>query len=491
MYTKRLFIAIIILIQYTNQSPVILVLAKTKEQSTTSTSKQTKKTTINTKRKLKTRSINFFKNTQEEDLLRSLTQVGIFWGLTSGTYAILGEKIVLSTIIGPILGNLFTEPLMKIGSKFSLLFVPKLAKSSLQKVLKLQAAYLKKEPYLSESMNIFIKNTLDRYMFLIDTYNYVDHDGERAIEEVLSFPAFSKKIDIATFHDIKIFLGNYPEPVRVAVGNFVVQMLKDSEKPRISRKIEPLMIVGPPGTGKTYLAKQLGKLLGVPTQVINIGKYSNLHGAHYSAGSSEKGLLVDILLDNKALQNSFTNKIIILDEVDKLFSKDGTGAFTNHQVSYMINYLLFLLESQETSINLPRYEGASHDISQLKIILIGNHTFSEMLGKDEAQPLESRVHLIKIDQLTHEQKLNIAKDHIAKIRKDAGVKVSDIDSNIIQKIVQEDIAAGYKGVRIMLQVIEKYIRMLEKSDLIKDISSISELYFDPKVEYSNRSKNEE
>jgi len=228
------------------------------------------------------------------------------------------------------IGTLLTEPIMSIGSKFSLLFVPKLAKSSLQKVIKLQASYQKKAPYLSESMNDFMQMTLSRYTFLIDQYSYVDHMSEKAIEEVLKLPTFPKKIDRATVPAINTFLMNYPPQVRVVVANFVVQMLQESNKIHLSRKAEPLMIVGPPGTGKTYLAKELGKLLGVATHVIDLSKYSNLAGGHFSQGSTEKGVVLDILLDNLDMKNNFTNKIIIIDEVDKLFEKDGTGAFTNN-----------------------------------------------------------------------------------------------------------------------------------------------------------------
>lgn len=301
----------------------------------------------------------------------------------------------------------------------------------------------------------------------------------------MRLPIFPKKLDLTTVPAVNAFLMNYPEKVRVAVANFVVQLLQDSHKMRLSRKAEALMIVGPPGTGKTYLGKQLGKLLGVPTHVIDLSKYSNLAGSHFSQGSVDKGVVLDILLDNQDIKHNFTNKIIIIDEVDKLFQKDETGAFTNANIGQFMAYLLFILEAQATAVNLPRYEGASHDISQLKFILLGNHTLSEMLGEEKAKPLESRMHVVILDNLTQEQKLNIAKEHITKRCEDGYIEASLIDQTIIEAIVAEDTAAGHKGVRTMLQVIDKYLRMLDQGDLIKRISNIAELSFDPKKEYSS------
>ena len=113
---------------------------------------------------------------------------------------------------------------------------------------------------------------------------------------------------------------------------------------------------------------------------------------------------------------------------------------------------------------------------------------SEMLGEEKAKPLESRMNIVTLDNLTNQQKLNIANEHIAQRCAKEGIDLSMIDPTMIAAIIQEDTAADYKGVRVMLQVVDEYIRMLEHSDLIKSIANISELTFDPKKEYRSRSK---
>lgn len=245
------------------------------------------------------------------------------------------------------------------------------------------------------------------------------------------------------------------------------------------------MLVGPPGTGKTYLATQLGQLLGVPTQVIDISKYKSLNGHSFWNQDPERGILVDVLIGDQLPESNFTNKILILDEVDKLLMKDKTGAFKHNNGAEIVSFLLTLLETQETHAKLHRYNNATHDISHLKIILLGNHTFSEVLGKEEAAALESRINLVKVDDFKDAQKLNIAQQYVMKRCEEQGVKGELVDQAVIQAIVKEDTAAGYQGVRVMLQVIDQYIRILEQGALIGDIAGVLPLVFNAKAEYKS------
>jgi hypothetical protein len=438
------------------------------------------------KKKRIRRPVDPFKKEQEAELVRASAQLGVGIALTSGVYALLGEPLNLSALLGPILGNLFTGPLGDIGTKLSLLFFPKLAKANLQKGVQFKSAYQKQRVHFSKSMRGFMEVTLQQYFFLLEHYNYVDKHCERAIEEVLQFPVFPKKIDTHTIPAVKSFLQNYSERVRMAVGSFVAQMIKDSTAKRLSKKAVPLMLAGPPGTGKTYLATQLGQLLGVPTQMVDISKYDSINGHSFWGDDPERGILVDALIGGQEPGSNFTNKILILDEVDKLLMKDKTGAFKNQKGPEIISFLLTLLETQETQAKLHRYQNATHDISHLKIILIGNQTFSEVLGKEEAAALESRVNLVKFDDFKDAQKLDIAQKYVTKRCEEQKVDGNMVDPAVIQAIVKEDTAAGYQGVRVMLQVIDQYIRVLEQGALIGDIAGVPPLVFNAKEEYKSR-----
>jgi hypothetical protein len=241
------------------------------------------------KKKRISRPIDPFRKEQEAELLRTTAQLGVGIAIMSTVYTLLGEPLNLSVLLGPILAKLFTGPLGDLGNKLSLLFIPKLAKSNLQKGVQLKSAYQKQRAHFSVSMRGFMDVNLQRYFHEIEHFNYVNKPCERAIEEVLQLPLFPKKVDTRTIPALKAFLQNYPERVRIAVSSFVVQTIKDATSRKLSKKAVPLMLVGPPGTGKTHLATHLGQLLSLPTQVIDISKYKSLAGHSFWSQDPERG----------------------------------------------------------------------------------------------------------------------------------------------------------------------------------------------------------
>jgi type II secretory pathway predicted ATPase ExeA len=436
--------------------------------------------------------IDPFKKEQGRELLRASSQLGLGILLTNGIYYFIGgaEPINISMLAGPLIGNLLTKPLGNIGNKLCLLFFPSLAKPSLQKGIKLKSIYEKHKASLSNSMCGFMETSLQNYLHSIEYFDYVEKQYERAIEEVLQFPIKPKEIKQDIIPPLKSFLKNYPENVRIAVGNFIAQIIKDSKFKKLHKKGVPLMFVGPPGTGKTYLATQLGQLVGVHTQVIDISKYKAVNGHNFWMSDPERGILVDVLLGDQKSGENPANKILILDEIDKVLTKDKQGAFKHKNGPEVINFLHTLLETQETSAKLRRYNNASHDISHLKIILIANHTFSEVLGKEEAMSLESRVNVVHFDNFKDIQKLNIAHEYLTKRCEEQGINYNLVDLDIIKSIVKTDTEAGYKGVRVMLNVIEQYLRILEQGTLIGEIADVPPLVFNVKEEYNRIKQND-
>ena len=161
---------------------------------------------------------------------------------------------------------------------------------------------------------------------------------------------------------------------------------------------------GPPGVGKTSLAKcGLSKCLkdengdGRPFSMIQMGGDSNgssLHGHNYTYVGSTWGNIVQILVDTKCM-----NPIIFIDEVDKI-SKTEHGR-------EIVGILTHLLDPAQNDCFQDRYfTGIDLNLSNALFILSYND--AELIDPI----LLDRIHRIKFDSLSTDDKIVIANKHI-------------------------------------------------------------------------------
>ena len=161
---------------------------------------------------------------------------------------------------------------------------------------------------------------------------------------------------------------------------------------------------GPPGVGKTSLAKRgLSNCLkdehGVsrPFSMIQMGGDSNgstIQGHNYTYVGSTWGSIVQILMDKKCM-----NPIIFIDEVDKI-SKTEQG-------KEIIGILTHLLDpTQNDSFQDKYFNGIDMDLSKALFIL----SYNDATAIDSI--LLDRIHRVKFGSLNLEDKLIICKTHI-------------------------------------------------------------------------------
>ena len=424
-----------------------------------------------------------FKQEQLNEMFRSVTHVGVATGLIWGFHAITTSPFQLSTLLAPVVSGLATKPLESIGSSFATLFMPFLTKPQLRQALDLKKQYERRKHTLSPSMKNFIESIIDRHICSIKNWNYFNKEYENVIQEVLKFPTGPKKV-IPNVPAIKQFLTAYPLAVRQPLAEFVASVEKDAQHLTLATKRTPMMFLGPPGTGKTHLANNIGALLGLPVQVIDLSKYKNIHGSSFYNSDPEKGILVETLVGEHAGADNWSNKMLILDEIDKVLAVDKNGRFISDNGSAVYSLLLTLLEPQETAARLSRYEHATADISQLKIILLGNKTFSETMGNGEAAALESRVKIVRFEAgFDQAQKQLIVQEKMDRWCKAYGIDPSSIDPKMIDAIIAEDIHLGNKGVRILLSVVGEYLNRLSQEPLIDAIIGKDSTHFDVQKAY--------
>jgi len=242
---------------------------------------------------------------------------------------------------------------------------------------------------------------------------------------------------------------------------------------------------GPPGVGKTSLAKRgLSDCLkddkGVsrPFAMIQMGGDSNgstLHGHNYTYVGSTWGSIVQIIIDKKCM-----NPIIFIDEVDKI-SRTENG-------KEIIGILTHLLDPTQNDCFQDKYfTGIDLDLSKALFIL----SYNDVSAIDKI--LLDRVHRIKFESLSLEDKLIISKTHILpEVYKKMGLEdMIKFDDEVLKFIIDEYTCES--GVRKLKEILfeivgEINLDVLKNNDKEHDfpilitVSDIKTKYFKDKRE---------
>lgn len=213
-----------------------------------------------------------------------------------------------------------------------------------------------------------------------------------------------------------------------------------------------LCLVGPPGVGKTSIAKSMARALGRKYVRLSLGGISDeaeIRGHRRTYLGAMPGRII-----NAMKQAGASNPLILLDEIDKIgrdYKGDPSAAF------------LEVLDGEQNVNFRDNYIEMPYDLSKCLFVCTAN-SLDTIQG-----PLRDRLEIIELSSYTAEEKLRIAEDYlIPKQLKENGLTKSKLK---IKTEAVEEIIESYTreaGVRTLERLIGKICRKTVKKQIAED-----------------------